>query len=154
MKRLIILSSFFSFFLLLSCSQKEEKEAKVEQKEEKVLDMYETSELADLMRKMYEDNLEIRKQILEGNIPASFPEDFYTIHTAQATDPSELDATFKSLADTYLLNMKAITESTTKKDAKIAYNNMIMTCASCHQLYCQGPLPKIRRMTIKDVTTP
>lgn len=113
-------------------------------------DMYEASELAALMRKMYEDNLALGDSIEAGKIPAEFPEDFYNVHTAEAT-PGMLHDTafFHNMARQYLRNMERIKEAETPRQAKIAYNEMVMTCASCHQVYCQGPLPKIRRMKLK-----
>lgn len=116
--------------------------------EEKDLDMYEASELALLMRGMYEKNLELRQQIIDGQIPESFPEDFKTIHTAEATE--ELNETFKSLAVQYIANMEAITKAESPEEGIKAYNAMINTCASCHTIYCQGPLAKIKRMRISS----
>jgi RNase P subunit RPR2 len=124
---------------------------KVAPEEKKELEMYEASELAALMRKMYEGNLTVREQILAGELPESFPEEFKTIHTAQATNPEELDATFKALAKEYIKNMETITAASNKGEATLAYNQMIGTCASCHQIYCQGPLAKINKMRIKSI---
>ncbi len=139
---------------IAACNQEEAKtddqvKKKVIVKESSDPDMYEASELAALMRSMYDRNLELGKQIEAGNIPSSFPEDFYTIHSAEAT-PGMLHDTvfFKNMAAQYLENMKKITEAETKKEAKVAYNDMIMTCAGCHQVYCQGPLPTIRKMKL------
>jgi len=112
-------------------------------------EMYEASELAVLMRDMYEGNLELKEQIIAGELPGSFPEEFYKIHTAEATEPEKINNTYKALADEYLKNMERIAKAQNTQEAKIAYNDMVMTCASCHQIYCQGPLPKIRRMKIK-----
>lgn len=139
-----------SFFV--GCqSQNEEAEAvTTEEQSSEEPEMYEASELAVLMREMYDDNLEMGKQIEAGNIPESFPEDFYTIHSAVATPGMKHDtAFFNNMAQQYIVNIKKITEAETKKEAKIAYNEMVMTCAGCHQVYCQGPLPKIRRMKLK-----
>lgn len=146
-KNIIIGCLIGASFFIACKSENAEAEVK-EPKEKKEYIMYEESELAVLMRKMYADNLEIRAQIMKGELPESFPEDFYTIHTAEATDPSKIDETFKSMADLYIVNMKKITEAQSESEAKVTYNNMIMTCASCHQIYCQGPLPKIRKMII------
>lgn len=108
-----------------------------------------SSELASLMRSMYDRNLELGKQIEAGNLPESFPEDFYMIHKAEATPGMMHDTVFfKNMANQYLVNMKKITEAESKQEAKIAYNEMIMTCAGCHQVYCQGPLPTIRKMKL------
>lgn len=111
--------------------------------------MYEASELASLMRQMYEDNDSLRTLIMSGEVPASFPEDFYTIHTAQATDPDEINETFHALAEEYMKNMEAIIHAD-KATVVAEFNNMVNTCVSCHQIYCQGPIPKIRKLTIPD----
>ncbi len=116
--------------------------------EDKELDMNEPSELALLMRDMYEENLALKKQIKEGQIPESFPEDWLTIHSAKSDE--KLNETYDALAKEYIKNMQAITEAETKEEGIKAYNTMISTCASCHTIYCQGPLVKINKMKIKD----
>lgn len=157
MKKWIVTPLLTLAVLLIAACQDQNKEeqqdqaAKTTQQEDKSLEMYEASELAALMRKMYEDNLDIRQEILDGKLPKSFPEDFKTIHTAQATDPEEINETFHALADQYLKNIAAIEKAEDPASAKIAYNEMIATCASCHQIYCQGPLAKIRKMRITDL---
>lgn len=143
------------FLILFSCqNQSTEKveEIATEEKEpapNKDPEMYEASELASLMRTMLERNKELGQRIEAGEIPESFPDDFYAIHTAEAT-PGMLHDTvfFQNMASQYLVNMKKITEASTKQEAKVAYNDMIMTCAGCHQVYCQGPLPTIRKMKL------
>lgn len=147
-KKLIIGCFLIGASFFLACKQISEEENTSISKTEKKLTMYKDSELALLMRKMYKDNLGIRDSIMNGKIPETFPADFYTIHTANATEPEKLDGTFKDLADAYLNNMKVITESKNSLEAKAAYNNMINTCASCHTLYCPGPLAKIKKMKI------
>jgi len=152
MRKYIILGCLIGASFFVGCSQNMESahEEPKQKKESKTLEMYEESELASLMRKMYDDNLMLKERIEKGEIPESFPEDFYNIHTAIATKGMIHDtATFNALAQQYLANMKKITEASGEKEAKIAYNEMVMTCASCHQIYCQGPLAKIRRMAIK-----
>lgn len=149
----IIAVLLFLVFAVAACqnanSETLAEKPEVEVKKAAEPEMYEASELASLMRSMYDRNLELGKQIEAGNIPESFPEDFYTIHSAEAT-PGMLHDTvfFKNMAAQYLVNMKKITEAETKNEAKIAYNEMIMTCAGCHQVYCQGPLPTIRKMKL------
>ncbi|MCR9153303.1 MAG: hypothetical protein NXI09_04280 [Bacteroidetes bacterium] len=116
--------------------------------EEKVLDVNEPSELALLMRSMYDKNLALKEQIKNGEIPESFPEDWLSIHSAESAE--QLNETFDGLAKEYIKNMEAITKASTKEEGIQAYNNMISTCASCHTIYCQGPLAKIKKMKIKD----
>ncbi len=139
-----------SFFV--GCQQNSEAKAEVatEQdspKEEKTLEMKEASELALLMRDMYDKNLDLRKRIMEGNIPKSFPEDFIKIHSAESNE--NLNETFDALAKEYIKNIEDITKAESKEEGIKAYNAMIGTCASCHTIYCQGPLAKIKKMRIK-----
>jgi hypothetical protein len=51
--------------------------------------VYKKSEMAALMLKMYEANLEIKSLILDGKTPNDFPVEFINMHTAQPTDPSD-----------------------------------------------------------------
>lgn len=143
-------------FLAFACSPSGDEatgsaEENLPAKEEaKELDMYEASELALLMREMYASNLALRDSLLQGVLPPSFPEDFRRIHSAEATDPAELDETFKALATQYLAAMDSIVSAQEPAQAQRHYNALVETCASCHQIYCQGPLAKIRRMRISE----
>ncbi len=135
------------FSTFVGCSNGEDENSETNTNSES--EMYQPSELASLMRAMYEDNLKIKADIEKGIVPTTFPEDFYNIHTAKATDPSEINATFKSFADLYLTNMHEITDSDSTTVVK-AFNNMVNTCISCHQIYCQGPIPKIKKLYIPE----
>lgn len=152
-KKLIVAGCLIGASFFVACQQQEntgteetESNASAESGHEKELDMYEASELASLMRQMYEGNLDLKKQIADGKVPASFPEEWKKIHTAEATNPEELNETFGALAKQYIANMEAISKAETTAEAKIAYNAMVGTCASCHQIYCTGPLAKIKKM--------
>lgn len=136
-----------SFFVACqSQDQNEEQNNSTAEAPKKELKVHQESELALLMRSMYERNLDLREQIMQGEIPASFPEDFKRIHSAPASE--ELNETFDALALEYIRNMEGITAASDPVEARKAYNTMINTCASCHQIYCQGPLAKIKKMRI------
>ncbi|MGB0177213.1 MAG: hypothetical protein ACPF9D_08605 [Owenweeksia sp.] len=152
LKKIIIAGCLCTASFFLACKQ---QPASAEDEPAKELEMYQESELAALMRNMYTDNMELREQILNGSIPENFPEHFYTIHTAKISDGmSRNKGPFKALADQYLKSMEAITSAASTQEARLAYNNMIMSCTSCHQVYCPGPLSKIRKMKISpDETT-
>lgn len=136
-----------SFFIACQQNDPTTKEAKTE----KVYEMNEASELAILMREMYEDNLEIRDSIKNGFIPSGFPEAFYKIHTAQASKVKDQKETFDALAKQYIANLEKMAEAESNQEATKLYNGVINTCASCHQIYCQGPLPKIRKMRLPEL---
>ena len=111
--------------------------------------MYNTSELAELMRDMYADNEAIKDRILKGEWPDSFPSYFVQLHTAKATDPSDINDTYKGLADEYLKRFNELKEAPQEK--RIAsYNALVEGCLSCHQVFCSGPIPKIQKLKIAN----
>lgn len=155
-RKILVLGCLCSASFFIACNQQPTEAVgssseTSETEANKELEMYEASELASLMRKMYEDNLDIRKQIINGELPGGFPEEFKTIHTATPSDPKEIDETFDKLAEQYINNMQAIADAQNKEEATAAYNSMVGTCASCHQIYCQGPLAKIKKMRIANL---
>jgi cytochrome c553 len=111
--------------------------------------MYEYSELAALMEKMYQDNAALKKEIEAGKVPQSFPEDFLRMHDAEATDPNDKNDTYHALAKVYLSQMDSIVQSPDAAHAKRAFNNMVTTCVNCHQVFCQGPIPRIQKLRIQ-----
>lgn len=139
-----------SFFV--ACQQQAEQPLAEETTtaESKELEMRETSELADLMNTMYAQNAEVRAQLLEGNLPESFPDDFLELHKAAPT-PGILhgqETTFEGIASGYLARMEELKQAQTVEEAKVAYNALISTCASCHQVFCHGPLQKINKLKL------
>ena len=109
--------------------------------------MYKTSELAELMRNMYTDNEAIKDRIMKGEWPDSFPSYFAQLHTAKATDPSDINDTYKGLADIYLQRFNELKEAPVEKRVA-SYNALVDGCLSCHQVFCSGPVPKIKKLLI------
>lgn len=113
--------------------------------------LYEASELALLMRDLYAQNLEVKKQLQAGQLPDSLPDDFLEIHTAVATkNMIDKRPTFDALATTFADQMQALKEAETVEEAKVKFNLIIGTCTSCHQVYCQGPLQKIKKLKLPN----
>ena len=101
------------------------------------------------MEQMYVENAELKKQIEAGQVPASFPEDFLKMHSAEATDPNDKNETYHALANVYLAQMDSIVNAPDAAGAKKAFNNMVTTCVSWHQVFCQGPIPRIQKLRIQ-----
>ena len=80
---------FIVLIVILSCG-KSNKEVNIVQEPL----MYEPTEMALLMRSMYEFNKATKMQIVNNDSLLPFPEEFFTIHTAILTNPSG-----KSLTD-------------------------------------------------------
>lgn len=107
--------------------------------------LYVPSELALLMRKMY-DNMELAgKQINSGiEISDTLLVGYETILTAEATNPGEIDAKYYGFANGWLSEVEVL-----KNEKSLVHYNAIMNaCVNCHQSYCPGPIPKIKRLKI------
>lgn len=103
------------------------------------------SELALLMRLMYEDGMEIREQIRRGEKP-DIEFDFENIHTAQATDPARMKTSdFDVFAASYVQAVQAYNNAR-KEEAEIYFNGIVTACMNCHQSICPGPSVRIKKM--------
>ncbi len=139
MYRLVLL---LILILLPSCNSNPNKE-----KLEDQMLMYEPSEMALLMRSMYEVNKDVRIKVINKDSILPFPKDFLNIHSAVLTDPSERNAEFDSLAKQFIYFQEKIyglPSSTTIAN----FNKSINTCIACHETRCVGPIPKIKKLLI------
>ncbi|MDY7395791.1 hypothetical protein UMM65_11090 [Aureibaculum sp. 2210JD6-5] len=133
-----------AMLLLISCAKAGKKE-KVTKKEE--MQMYEPSEMALLMRQMYEFNKLTKTKIINKDSLFAFPEEFINIHKAAMTNPDERDAEFDSLAIEFVKFQKA-TFSTESDSTAYYFNQSVNSCIACHQTRCTGPVPKIKKLLI------
>ena len=111
--------------------------------------MYQPTEMALLMRRMYEVNKVVKGQIINKDTLLTFPEEFNTIHTAVLTKSTDRDKSFDSLSRIFINHQKAIFSS--RSDSVLYhFNKSIKTCITCHETRCVGPLPKIRKLLIQE----
>ncbi len=111
--------------------------------------MYNISEMASLMERMYADNKRIKEKIEQGsNEFGHFPaEEYLKIYSANFTDPSDLDDFFTEQAKKFLEAQELIyTDST---NIKANFNAMVTSCIECHHKKCSGPIERIKTLYIK-----
>lgn len=132
------------------CSAEQKAETTQNEDMKKDLTRYpnEDSELALLMRGMYEDTEKIQKALKEKRLPEDFREKFKKLHTAQATKPEVKDAAFEGMGNHFLDKMNAVYEAKTQESQIQAFNLMLNACVSCHQVVCPGPIKRIKKLTI------
>ena len=137
------------FFLLLSCIKEKKTTVRIEEPQQKdTFEMYQMSEMAALMERMYDHHEKQKKQLEEGKVPDAFPEYLLEIHTAAFTDPSDNDEAFKNWANLYIQYEKSV--YTDSEHARTHYNNAINVCIMCHQQKCTGPIPRIKKLLIAE----
>ncbi|WP_284652983.1 hypothetical protein [Flavobacterium terrisoli] len=146
----IILVVIFLVLSIISCQKKEAKaaEEKCDPKKEKKLEMYQMSEMAALMEQMYVDNKRLKERIQNGDTIGQFPQHFLKIHKAVMTDESENDAFFKEQAAKFIKAQEMIYKD--PKNAKEHFNTGVDACIQCHQQKCGGPIPRIKKLYIKE----
>ena len=143
MKKFTVLSILL-MLILLACQQDKassKKEASI---------MYESKPLALLMLKMHDETAEWKEAILKDSFDIEFPVDYYGIYTLEATDSTVRNEIFISQADVYLKSVKDLVETSKEKKQVKRYNTTIDACIACHQVFCQGPIDKIKKLYIAE----
>lgn len=103
------------------------------------------SELALLMRDMYDEGMVVKTKIQNGEMPELLL-DFEKIHTAQATEPEKAASpAYKVHALSYLQAVDALKNADAGQLEK-SYNKMVDACMNCHKALCPGPVVRIKKM--------
>lgn len=105
------------------------------------------SELAVVMRTMMESCKKMKSEI-EGNLPLSpYPESIKTITTATPTDGMIDDRNvFNGFANFHLASLDSMYLFSI--DTKQQFNHLVKSCVDCHENYCHGPIPAIKKLYI------
>jgi hypothetical protein len=137
--------------LFMQCKSKPELEWNPEQNaQDKTTDINPngSSELAILMRKMHDDGMEMKKQIINGGNPENV---FYKpgILTADPTDSAQVGTMeYNTFAQSYL-SISNEFGNMDQEGQKKKFNQIVTTCLTCHQEVCPGPMVKIKKLMIK-----
>ena len=135
-------TAFFAF----GCMD-EPKEVKVEPIPVKKKNgiVYEPSELALTMRKMYANMKEVNLLLDSGEvIPDSLLKGYESMLTDQPTNPDEIGSKFYGFAEGWLNELETLKQNPNKEN----YNSLMNTCVHCHQSFCPGPIKKIKKLKL------
>lgn len=138
----IILLSLLSLSVYaLSCAA----EAATVEKQSSVLNPNGDSELALLMRAMYDDAMQMKEAMARGEQPKPAI-DHASLLTASATEPEKAASeTYKTWAQSYLHTVEALKNGDMKM-APDLYNNLVNNCMGCHTDLCPGPKVRIKKL--------
>jgi hypothetical protein len=136
--------------LIFSCNSPEKSEKKVTIVDGKDrYEVYQGSEMANLMRGMHAFNLQLKKEVESGKVTTEFPEAFLEIHTAEFSESKSRNQTFDHYSGQFIEAQKLIFAEDSLVPLSERYNNAINMCLSCHKTECTGPIPKIKKLLIK-----
>lgn len=133
------------FVLGIACSEEQAEAPPTKPGVQQVINPNGDSELALLMRAMYDEARRIKKQVANGE-PITITLDHEAILTAHATEPDKAASeTFKTFASTYLQSIEALQIAPPERRVDI-YDQMVSSCMGCHQMLCPGPMARIRHL--------
>ena len=137
MKKLIVLILMVAVVYAISCSADAEAS--------KPLNPNGDSELALLMRSMFDDGVKVKEAIQKGEVPKVLVE-FEKIHTAKATVPGKAGTPeFKTFAAAYVQAVEAL-KAASGGDVELHYTGMVNACMNCHNAICPGPTRRIKKL--------
>lgn len=106
------------------------------------------SELAVLMRDMFDDGMDMKERISKGKLPKSHI-DVGGLFTAEPTDSAQIAGPeYAAYAKAYEMAYNNLMTSE-GDDIVPAYNSLVSTCISCHEATCPGPIVRIKKMEIE-----
>lgn len=153
---LIVAILFFSSVFFYQCTQNTESQTENVDSQKASIKPTEVdttkypnddSELAWLMRSMYEDGEKIKLAVQNKQLPEDFREKFKNIHTATPTDAAVKGEVFDTSATVFL---QTLDKFYTEKENQVEnFNIVVNACVACHQNYCPGPIKKIKKLAIK-----
>ena len=104
------------------------------------------SELALLMRAMFDEGMTMKSAIAEGKHP-KVKIDFEDILTADATEPEKAASdVYKAYAQSYISIMEGFKDKNSNPEE--LYEAMVSNCESCHKALCPGPLVRIKKLKV------
>ncbi|MFZ2898440.1 MAG: hypothetical protein WA004_07460 [Saprospiraceae bacterium] len=103
------------------------------------------SELALLMRAMYDDAAQMKEAIARGEQPKPTINHALML-TASATEPDKAASdTYKNWAQSYLHTVEALQNGDLEM-APDLFDNMVGNCMGCHTDLCPGPKMRIKNL--------
>lgn len=139
MKLLLVFLTLSATILVLSCT--------TDASAKKPLNPNGDSELALLMRSMFDDGMRMKAQIQRGEKP-DVAVAFEKIHTAKPTEEGKTDSDeYQTFALSYVQAVKALKEAQ-PGEAGTYYTGMVNACMNCHKAVCPGPVVRIKKMLL------
>ena len=141
MLKACITASFLSLILLIACKSDEPKRPQLNPNGD--------SELAILMRDMFDEGMLVKQSVINGEYPMMKLE-YHHINTATPTEEGK-NATieYQLFAKAYEASIERF-KNASEADRPAAYQNMVDNCMSCHAKVCQGPMVRIKKMYLSE----
>ena len=105
------------------------------------------SELALLMRSMYDDGMEMKLALKAGDAPQSHI-DISKLYSSEPTVTGKASTPeYLAFALAYEAAFKSLGEAQEDQKAE-AYKTLVNSCIACHKSVCPGPIVRIEKMKL------
>jgi hypothetical protein len=103
------------------------------------------SELALIMREMYESHEIIARQIKSGDIPDKLIA-YNHMTEAKSTEPDKAESPlYRAMSEAYLASVDNYNQSM-PTDRHHQFETVVDNCMSCHKSMCPGPMVRIKKL--------
>jgi hypothetical protein len=107
------------------------------------------SELAILMRDMFDEGMEVKQSVINSESP-QMKLAYHHIHTAKPTEEGKnVTLEYQLFAKAYEASVERF-KNASEDDRPAAYQNMVDNCMNCHSKVCRGPMVKIKKMYLSE----
>ena len=134
MREFLIISAIF----LSSCINSKEESTTI-------IDPNDTSEMAFLMRDMFERMKVIKDKIENNEVLSKEQLSFASIHLQEATDSSFIKEGLVHMSEGYIRIINQFNNYPSKEN----YKSIVNSCVNCHISMCPGPLQRIDNLILK-----
>jgi hypothetical protein len=150
MKKSFFLLTFLSVFIIFNACKNEKQEEKVETSSNtNSLNPNGDSELAILMRTMHDFSKQAKTALENGAEIPTYPAQLKNMNQAKPTEGMiDNPIVFQGFSSHYLSVLDSIYLDGVSQ--KLQYNQMVTACITCHNEYCQGPIPAIKKLYIPN----
>ena len=145
--KLMAILSIVALFIGCSSNPQSDHENCAEPKGNQPIITNGDSELALLMRDMFEESDSLRHLIIKGE-QLSVLKKYQGMHSAIPTDSRTKGAVYEAFTKTYIASIKAF--ETADSSSVFKFNNMVDQCMNCHTEFCPGPKKRIKKLYISN----
>ncbi|RLD19821.1 MAG: hypothetical protein DRI69_07510 [Bacteroidetes bacterium] len=149
MKNSYLLIALVALIFTLGCTGQKNTAKKSSTEENSIapLNPNGDSELALLMRSMYDDGMEMKLAINNGEIPESHI-DISKMRTSEPSVAGKADTPeYQAYTLAYEAAFKGLKEAQGDQKTQ-AYETLVNTCIACHRSECPGPIVRIEKMKL------
>ena len=134
----LFLGLFFTIYLLAACENGDPKP-------KQIFNPNGDSELALLMREMFDDAMRMKIEVAAGKTP-KVKHSFEEIFTASATEPEKVKSEiYEAVGNEYLKSVQNLKQGS-KINADQLYLEVVQNCMNCHKALCPGPMVRIEKL--------